>query len=108
MITLVDFRIKTDNIKDYPDGYTISIAIDHPENEIKNLLDKNEEPSVLYKVRDICILYDYPLKNSCTLCTHFDRSITKKDLVELISQDYHFIYQDEEKTAPVKPVLPSK
>jgi tetratricopeptide (TPR) repeat protein len=108
LVTLVDFRIKTNNIKDYPDGYTTSIAIDHPENEIKNLLNKNEEPSVLYKVHDICILYDYPLKNSCTICTHFVGSITKKDLVELISRDYHFIYQEEEKTAPVKPVPPSK
>ncbi len=47
LITLIDFRIKTNNIKDYPDGYTTSIAIDHPENEIKNLPDKNEEPGVL-------------------------------------------------------------
>ena len=108
LITLIDFKIKTNNIKDYPDGYITSITIDHPENEIKNLVNKNEEPSVLYEVRDICILYDYPLKNSCTICTHFDRSITKKDLVELISQNYHFIYQEEEKTAPLKPVPPSR
>ena len=108
LITLIDFKIKTNNIKDYPDGYITSIAIEHPENEIKNLVNKNEEPSVLYEVQDICILYDYPLKNSCTICTHFDRSITKKDLVELISQNFHFIYQEEEKTAPLKPVPPSK
>jgi Tfp pilus assembly protein PilF len=84
------------------------IVIEHPENEIKNLIDKNEEPGVLYEVRNICILYDYPLKNSCTICTHFNKSITKKDLVELISRNYQFIYQEEEKTAPIKPVPPSK
>ena len=108
LITLIDFRIKTNNVKDYPDGYTTSIAIDHPENEIKNLLDRNESPGVFYEVHNICILYDYPLKNSCTTCTHFVGSITKKDLVETISRNYHFIYKDEEETAQVKPVPPSK
>jgi hypothetical protein len=29
-------------------------------------------------------------------------------LVELISRNYHFIYQEEEKTAPAKPVPRSK
>jgi Tfp pilus assembly protein PilF len=108
LISMVDFRIKTNNIKDYPDGYTTSIAIDHPEDEIKDLLYKNEVPMVLYEVRNICILYDYPLNNSCTICTHFNHSITRKDLAELISRNYHFIYQEEENTAPVKPVPPSK
>ena len=108
LITLIDFRIKTNNIKYYPDGYTKSIAIDHLENEIKNLLDRNESPGVFYEVRNICILYDYPLKNSCTICTHFNHSITKKDLVELISRNYHSIYQEEEESAQVKPVPPSK
>ena len=108
LITLIDFRIKTKNIKNYPDGFTTSIAIDHPENEIKNLRDKNEIPGILYGVHNICILYDYPLKNPCTICTHFVGSITKKDLVELVSRSYHSIYQEEEETAPVKPVPPSK
>ena len=108
LIAMVDFKIKTNNIKDHPDGYTTSITIDHPENDIKNLIDKNKEPGALYEVHDICILYDYPLRNSCTICTHFNRSITRKYLVELISQNYHFIYQDEEETVQVKPIPPSK
>jgi tetratricopeptide (TPR) repeat protein len=108
LITLIDFRIKKKNIKDYPDGYTTSISIDHPEIEIKNLPDKNEVPGILNGVHNICILYDYPLKNSCTICTHFVGSISKKDLAELISRTYHSIYEEVEKTAPVKPVPPSK
>ncbi len=108
LVSLVGFRIKTNNIKEYPDGYTNSMAIEHPENEIKGLLDKNEVPMVLYEVRNICILYDYPLRNSCTICTHFNHSITRKDLAELISRNYHTIYQEEEKTAPVKPIPPPK
>jgi Tfp pilus assembly protein PilF len=108
LIAMIDFRIKTNNLKDYPDGYTTSISVDHPEIEIKNLIDKNKEPGDLYEVRNICILYDYPLKNSCTICTHFSHSITKKDLVEVISRNYHSIYQEEENTAQVKPVPPSK
>jgi tetratricopeptide (TPR) repeat protein len=108
LIAMVDFKIKTKNKRDYPDGYTTNISLDHPENEIKNLFDKNEVPGVLFKVHDICILYDYPLKNSCQMCAHFVDSITRKDLVELISRNYHFIYQDEENTAQVKPVPPSK
>ncbi len=31
---------------------TTSIAIDHPENEIKNLRDKNEVPGILYDVHE--------------------------------------------------------
>jgi Tfp pilus assembly protein PilF len=108
LIALVDFRVKTDNKKDYPDGYKTSISIDHPENEINNLLDKNEDPSVLYDVHNICILYDYPLKKSCTICSHFNPTITKKNLAELISRNYHYIYQEEERTATVKPIPPSR
>jgi hypothetical protein len=108
LITLIDFRVKTNDKKDYPDGYIPSISMDHPENEIKNLLDKNEEPGVLYDVRNISILYDYPLKYSCTIGARFSHPITKKVLVNLISDNYHSIYQKEEKTAPVRPVPPSK
>ncbi|HZZ75671.1 MAG TPA: hypothetical protein VFE04_07060, partial [Puia sp.] len=108
LISMIDFKIKTNNIKEYPDGYTTDISIDHPESEVKNLIDKNEVPSALYEVRDICILYDYPLKNPDTICAHFNRPITRKYLVKLISQNYHFIYEEEEKTAPVKPLPPSK
>jgi tetratricopeptide (TPR) repeat protein len=108
LISMIDFKIKTNNLKDYPDGYTSSISIDHPENEIKNLLDKNAVPGALNETRDICILYDYPLRNFITVCTHFVGSITKRDLAETISHEYHSIYQEEEKTAQVKPVPPSK
>ncbi|HET7002093.1 MAG TPA: tetratricopeptide repeat protein [Puia sp.] len=108
LITLIDFRVKTNNRKDYPDGYITSISIDHPETEIENLIDKNEEPGVLYNVRNISILYDYPLKYSCTIGARFSHKITKKVLVNLISDNYHSIYQKEEETAPVKPVPPSK
>ncbi|HEY1870303.1 MAG TPA: hypothetical protein VGG71_04555, partial [Chitinophagaceae bacterium] len=106
LIMIISFEIKKNNKKEYPDGYAPSISLDHPEKEMKDLVDKNYVASPLYNVHDICILYDYPLKHPCTICSHFVYPITKKELVESISQEYHLIYKEEEETSTIKTLPP--
>jgi hypothetical protein len=82
IISKIEFKIKTNSLTDYPDGYIPWIAIEFPEKEIINLCDRDKteiEDSV------VTLIIDYPLDNPYKGQLKSKNGFTKKQQVRLIS-----------------------
>src|SRR5882724_238473 len=57
LISEIDFHVTTNNVKDYKDGFIPYIAIENPEKEINDLIDKNK---IVIPKNKVTIIIDYP------------------------------------------------
>jgi hypothetical protein len=101
IVSKINFKVKTDSLADYPDGYIPWIDIEYPEKEIKNLLDKDK---VMIEDSVVTIIIDYPLNIEYRGELKSKNGFTKQQLIRLISAHYHKIYEEEELTASIKTV----
>ena len=78
--------------------------IDEDEEYSSQVADLNPEEEIL-PVGEYSLVIDYPLSKPYreTFVTKFP--IKRKEIVELIVNAYHRIYDEEENTSPIKPAL---
>jgi hypothetical protein len=100
-ISKIDFRVKTDSITDFPEGYVPWISIEYPETEIKKLYDKDK---IVIEDITVTVIIDYPLNNPFRFELKSKNGFTKQELVRQISNHYHTIYSEEEQTATIKTI----
>ncbi|MDO3627453.1 hypothetical protein [Mucilaginibacter sp. BT774] len=100
-ITRIDFKIKTDNLTDFEDGFIPWVELEHPDKDLKKLIDKGEK---VIRDKKVTLIIDYPLSKECKFELTSSNGFTREALVKKISDKYHQIYQEEESTATVKTV----
>ncbi len=101
LITKIDFKVKTDNLTDFEDGFIHWVELENPEKDLKKLTDKDE---VVITANKVTVIIDYPLTNECKFELTSTNGFTREQLVNDISNKYHEIYKEEEATAVVKTV----
>lgn len=101
IVEKIRFDVKTNNLNDYQDGKIPWIRIDSPQNDIKNLIGKDE---IVIPQTSLTIIIDYPLSTSYKFGLVSTGGFTRAQLITEISKHYYQIYDDEERTATVKTV----
>jgi hypothetical protein len=104
LITTISLEVKTDNLKDYPQGIIPFAQLDHTEKDISKLVDKDK---VVIRDTSIRIIIDYPLTNPYSFRLSSPTGFTKAILLKAISKHYYLLYEEEERTASIK-TLPMK
>ncbi len=103
-IGAIVFCVKTTD-KDFEDGVIPWVSIANPDEELKNLIGKND---LVIKESKVIITIDYPLTNPCIFDLESAAGFTRAQLLTEISKKYNEIYADEEKSASVKTVPEDK
>jgi hypothetical protein len=101
LISEIPFQVKTSNLADYKDGLVPYITIEHPEDEIKNLIDRNK---IVIATNVVTIIIDYPLSNIYKFDIVSEVGFSRETLIREISKHYHMIYDEEEQTATIKTI----
>jgi hypothetical protein len=100
-ITRIDFKVKTDNLKDFEDGLIPWVELEYPDKELKKLMDKDE---MVISDNKVILIIDYPLTKEARFELTSNNGFTREQLVKQISEKYHQLYQEEESTATIKTV----
>lgn len=101
IVEKIRFDVKTNNLNDYEDGKIPWIRIDSPQNDIKNLIGKDE---IVIPQTSLTIIIDYPLSTNYKFGLVSTGGFTRAQLITEISTHYYQIYEEEERTATVKTV----
>jgi hypothetical protein len=100
-----EYKVKTDNLEDYEDGYIPWASLSKPEQDLPNLYKKDE---IIVKDPQIKIIIDYPVTNIYEFTLNSEKGFTRAELLTEISKRYHLMYEEEEKTSTVKTIPPEK
>ncbi|MEO5942803.1 MAG: hypothetical protein ABIP30_15525 [Ferruginibacter sp.] len=101
LISTISFKVKTDNKKDYEDGFIPWASLEKPKQDIPNLYNKDE---IVIKDTVIKIIIDYPLTNQYEFSLTSTNGFTRQQLLLEISNHYFELYDEEEKTATIKTI----
>jgi hypothetical protein len=101
LISTISFKVKTENKKDFEDGFIPWASLENPEQDIPNLFNKDE---VVIKQALVKIIIDYPLTNQYELTLTSAKGFTRLQLLSEISKQYYKIYDEEEKSATIKTI----
>jgi hypothetical protein len=101
LVAEIDFQVKTDNLKDYEEGFIPSIGLEHPQKELSKLVGRDE---VVISNTSITVIIDYPLTNEYKFKLTSKRGFTRAQLVEAISSEYYKLFAEEEATATIKTI----
>jgi hypothetical protein len=88
-------------LTDFKDGYIPWVELNHPDNDLKQLLDKDE---IVINESRVILIIDYPLSKAWRFPLTSQTGFTREQLVKAISETYHKIYQEEEATATTKTI----
>ena len=101
--TEIKFEISAASFEknNFPNGRIPWINIEYPEIDI--LIDKDKQ---VLNVNEAYLIIDYPLTNSVEIKINSknNNGFTRKDLIAIISEKYHEIYEIEEQTAKTKTI----
>ncbi len=101
LISTIEFKVKTNNLKDFEDGFIPWAVLENPEMDLSNL-DKKDEIAIDESV--IKIIIDYPLTNQYEFILKSDRGFTRGQLLTEISNHYYLLYKEEEESATIKTI----
>lgn len=101
MLDEFDFKVKTDNIEDYEDGYIPWASLSNPTADVPNLYNKDE---IIIKYPVIKVVIDYPVTDLYEFTLKSSNGFTRAQLFTEISKHYHLMYEEEEKTATIKTI----
>ena len=100
LISTISFNVKTEN-KDFKDGIIPWASIEKIQQDLPNLIDKDE---IVIKQTSIEVIIDYPLSNQYEFSLTSQSGFTRSQLLTEISKHYYKIYEEEEKTATIKTI----
>lgn len=100
LISTISFKVKTDS-KDFKDGIIPWASIEKPQQDIPNLIGKDE---IVIKQTSIKVIIDYPLTNQYEFSLTSQSGFTRSLLLTEISKHYYKLYEEEEKTATIKTI----
>jgi hypothetical protein len=97
-IASIAYKIKVGKADStFTDGLMPWMGIENPAKELDSLVDANE---TVLQFAKATLVIDYPLTKPATFeVTSTGKGFTRKQLILLISEKYHQIYKDEEKTS---------
>ncbi|PKB17703.1 hypothetical protein [Flavobacterium sp. 5] len=98
LINTISFNVKTDNTE-FENGIQSWASIEKPQNDLKNLIDRNQ---IVINEDKITVIIDYPLKNEYRFDLKSANGFDREKLLLEISKHYYELYEEEEKTATVK------
>ncbi len=105
LLYTIDFKVKTDNINDFEDGYIPWADLEKPEQDLPKLYGKDE---IVIKDTSITIIIDYPLTVPYKFNLTSKKGFTRGQLLTEISKHYYLLYQEEENTATIKTIPPNE
>jgi hypothetical protein len=105
LIKRIDFKVKTDDLANFEDGFIPWIELEHPDKDLKNLIDKDE---TVINNNKVILIIDYPLTKEARFELTSSHGFTRKQLVKQIRKTYRQIYREEESSATVKTIPPDK
>jgi hypothetical protein len=105
LISSIEFGVRTDNKEDFEDGIIPWASIESPENDIPNLIDKDQ---VVITQASIKVIIDYPLTTQYEFALTSDKGFTRAQLLSEISRHYYKIFDEEEDSATIKTIPPDK
>jgi hypothetical protein len=80
----------------FEDGIMPWISLEKPDKQVDSLIDADE---IVLPFEKATLIIDYPLKNAVAFdIVSSTKSFTRKELILLISEKYHQVYKEEEKT----------
>jgi len=101
-ISKIDFKLHASKADPdvFPNGIVPWINIDSPKKQIDSLINADELILLFNKVR---LVIDYPLSNKATFEIEASgNGFSRRRLITIISEKYHEIYKEEERTAREK------
>ena len=101
LIKTISFNVKTENKKDFEDGIIPWANIENPENDLPNLINRNE---IVIAESTVTIIIDYPLTNEYKFDLTSKFGFTRGQLLKEISKNYFKVYNEEEATASIKTI----
>lgn len=101
LISAFDFKVKTNNLKDFEDGFIPWADLENPINDLPNLAKRDE---IIINNQKIKIIIDYPLTNQYEFTLKSDKGFSRGQLLSEISKHYYSVYEEEEKTAIIKTI----
>lgn len=101
LISTILFKVKTDNKKDYEDGFIPWASIENAKQDIPNLYKGDE---IVIKENSVKIIIDYPLTNQYEFTITSNNGFSRKQLLSEINLHYFKLYEEEEKSATVKTI----
>ncbi|WP_310379776.1 hypothetical protein [Flavobacterium sp.] len=99
LIYTIEFNIKTENKKDYTDGFIPWASLENPKQDIPNLVEKEK---IVIKQSLIKIIIDYPLTNQYEFTLTSNEGFSREQLLLEISNHYYKVFEEEENTATIK------
>lgn len=100
-----DFRVKTDDLENYEDGYIPWADIKDPEAYMPKLENKDE---VIVNYPQINVIIDYPVSNEYVFILKSTKGFTRSQLLHEICKQYQLMYKEEEDSATIKTIPPDK
>jgi hypothetical protein len=101
LINTINFEVKTSK----KDSTVPWANIEAPEKDIDQLINGNE---MVIQENKVTIIIDYPLNNPYKYIISSTDGFTRTQLLKKISELYHSIYSEEEKTSTIKTIPPDK
>ncbi|KIA91657.1 hypothetical protein OC25_20020 [Pedobacter kyungheensis] len=101
LISTISFKVKTDNKKDYEDGFIPWASIENAKQDLPNLYEGDE---IVIKENSVKVIIDYPLTNQYEFTITSNDGFSRKQLLSEINLHYFKLYEEEEKSATVKTI----
>jgi len=104
----IEFKVKgsKSDTNVFKDRIIPWISIADPGKQTDSLIDADE---IVAQFSKATLIIDYPLTSKATFELSTDgKGLTRKQLIMLISQKYHEVYDEEEATATIKTIPPKE
>jgi len=102
LISTIEFKLKAKNgdLDTVKNHIVPWIGIDKPNEKIDSLIDADQ---VVAPFREAMLIIDYPLKKEARFfISSKKKGFTRRQLIKIISDKYHYIYNKEDTTATQK------
>ena len=101
LVSTIEFKVKTENKKDYKDGFVPWASLENPKQDIPNLVDKEK---IVIEQSSVKIIIDYPLTNQYEFTLISNEGFSREKLLSEISNHYYKVFEEEENSATVKTI----